>query len=621
MKLEFLNITKRSLSGVSMQTDKFYQAVFSAIKKTSTLEYARKASLFQIENNPVESSHLDREHILTILNELAREELIAQIFLLKYYPENRKIRVESCFIAPNEESYESLSDLFNATNDLSISSLNEWFATLPPPDPNILHKELEKDFHADDFLPAKELSHFILDLDSLLVNREFEVRPAPDTITGTVKELQRRLVNSGPALRVKGFGIIYQPLSNLKDMFEASEKFLSQIIIPGLEETSEEFKKRYEDIQIEETSYFMKDLVPDTTRFAQKKAEIIDHEFSARGRSEYFPGVLAVRVIQAVSERVEDVFHREWAGKCEEMHKEFKDKILAKDISLLEKIQYVSHENTRSLPPEVFDDLTRDPDMYYAKWERPKYTVHVFAPADADFIKDTVERMASVPPAEKWKMLALRQLIEEHDQDLKGLFDEKKFVRTYGKMLRSAYLDFMPIYWHVLLLFRIKLFEDKFFTNAKKKIIDKQKQFSQANAAREKRYRDNLEAEIRRKISETRAQNMARAVIQQLDVYYMQKKKVPTVGMVHEHFPEMNELAFHKFLNSSGFQMLMSSLNSDVSNAILLYPPNSEWKQRKTELIKKLQQQYELMSAELKDGPKPESYLHLKRILNYLRSQ
>jgi hypothetical protein len=175
----------------------------------------------------------------------------------------------------------------------------------------------------------------------------------------------------------------------------------------------------------------------------------------------------------------------------------------------------------------------------------------------------------------------MKSLLDKNEVHVQELFRDPEFLRDYGRVLRSVYLQYIPFLLKLLLFLGITLLQDTSFQIAKKKIQIIQDLLQKAN--QEKRDAENRkrETEKKEKLSRLGDITVANRILEKLDNFYLNERVIPSVLQVMSSLPDVEPTIFKEILSREKFQII--DRGSDDED-ILLYPLNQEWRVRSARL-------------------------------------
>ena len=248
----------------------------------------------------------------------------------------------------------------------------------------------------------------------------------------------------------------------------------------------------------------------------------------------------------------------------------------------------------------------------------PTGSVHVFIPNAPNSFRNFVSGMQSLPPDQHWKILAMKTILEKFEKNFRELFADSQFVLAYGKILRAAYINYMPWYHRLFLLLNIYIFQDSAFKIAKANIQGKQKILGKLNHEKNRLLEQEIKTDKNEKLKRAKILSISNKIVEKLDFLYLTEKRIPGPGDVKILLPELDIDTFEQVLISEKFQMIPALKDSDAYQSILLYPMNYEWRTKAARLRRSMDIIFEeFKSPDLTDEQK-KIVADAKRVVKYL---
>ena len=315
-------------------------------------------------------------------------------------------------------------------------------------------------------------------------------------------------------------------------------------------------------------------------------------------------------------------------------------------------IRYITQEQLSHFHPEVLNILRNHPALFYQVYERPNGSIHLFALRNPGEFRVLLRGMLELPVKERWRIVALRAMIESYEHRFRKLFADDEFVRDYGRLLRKAYIDYMPVWARIFLYSGLASLRDYFFARARLRIQREQAYLARRNARLFEKQKKQEKETQRRMIYGMRDMSCAQDLIAALERSYFDEGRIPTVGEIARSIPGMQRAELERVLKAAHFKILRSrparglrdqvrararsaAPNGEASNSpggesagenpvddllesgILLFPRNGDYPDRMRRLLGVVTGITDAGSGESRD---PEQQRRAKRLLGYLQS-
>ncbi len=581
-KYPFLEILKEqeAIARGANLSDKVTHAVYKAIKNLSSADSAKKNLLFTLNTNVPEILNLTKKDLQQVVQRLMGERLVTQLFRIEFDPASGATRILSCFVTQPPAERESLLQIYSEVNEQSLRTMETFLSTRAAMSSDAAWADLETDLAATRVPESAALPGTLVDLFSGIHASKFDVLPAPELISATIREIEDELIFRGKVVRIVDYGFL--PVRDLEilDRFELTSDFFTAKVIP-LYMNRGTVKRDLEQIQIEEGVYRADPFAAPTSEFASRKAVLLKNAVVAtlqtRGQGARYPGALAVEILIMLEQRARTKYQERARAEQMERHQAFKKK-LVHSATWTDAIRFVTEEEASSMPPDAWNRLLADHDLIQGLWEDISGTVHVFVRNDQSAFRILVRGMADLPGSLQWQVLAMKLLLEKYEDRFRELFEDPEFVRSYGQLLRQVYMDFIPWYHRFLLQFGILWFQDRAFSYAKAAIGKTQENRAVRNKEKSKAEAARREEEKKTKTKDLQNLASVNQVFAALDNLYLGQSRIPTITEVRALCPDVPLEGFVDFLREEGFQLVGGG--ASLEESLVLYPLNQEWRTR-----------------------------------------
>jgi hypothetical protein len=583
----FLDIIKERdaiLLGVNL-SNRYLLDLFKYIERQSTPVNAGKYQLFSLKRNHTENLKVIPEDLITFLNRLVEDKLIIQIVGLEYDLDLKMIQPNSYFIAhPPAEKSVSLESVFERSVSNSITALKTWVEQRAPFSVELFKKELENQFANSKQSLKNDFTAPILNIKKLFSTKKYDVPIREDLIDFIAIELIEELNRRNISITVPNHGILILKPSEMLPHYETTVDFVNHQLIPSLR-TDVKLAHSLSKINYEELDYSMGDTQkPLTTRFMVKKVtEIKSKKAKLQATpTDIYPGSLAVEIILALETPVERRYLEMWKDEALKMKEDFKEGINRISERWENLFRAMDHVEAAEYAPDVWRELVTDPEVYYTKWELENGTMHVFVGREPIVIRKLVNNMLDLPSKEFWKVLALRSIIDQNENELRKILDDDFFVSDYGSLLRRVYIHTMPWYYKGFAIFPLRILKDIFYTKAKEILHEQQERLSVENKQKLRIYLAEKEKEKTSKLHVEMENMLTSSIVEKLDQVYLVDKNIPHIGAIKNLFPEIDSKDFQEILSKRGFRTVPLGQKYSREYDILLYPIDKDWQEKKT---------------------------------------
>lgn len=599
-KYPFLNIYKEKEAVVMglVPSSKYQQVLFSHTRKNSTITSVNSGNLVSLKEMQIDKNKLKRNEVLDILGQLISIKLVVHVVAFSYDPFQRKIRARSFFLAhPPSDKTERLEHVFEQLIYSSVDALRNWVEMRDSLKPDIFRRTLEKQLTSSNPTEFYESGGSVLELSKEIREKNFELPVSEELIDYTAKTIRKRLVGEKMAISLPNDYIMMLKESEIVDHYEVAADFMEKRIIHTAKADAK-FKQSLDQIIVEEAKYNLDKFAARTGKFIAKKAVLIKKFRSKDGSIEY-PGSLAIEAIINLEHQVEKIYVRNWKKECGDQANEFKRSMFNMANRWDKLVKFIDHAHVKSYPLEVWHSLTNDPELYYSTWETEKTKVHVFSSREVRAFKTIITEMEKSQRLEKWKVLAVRNLIEENEDKLKDLFDDNLFKLYFGRLMKRVYIEYMPWYYRIIyFLISFGFFQDHFFRTAKTLINQQQEELRNQNEVKHKELHAKEQKERNERLRSIMKNKISSSIIDVLDRAFFQENTIPDVNYVLRFFPEMDTEQLKDTLKRENFRLIELVRKDNPKLELVLYPLNNDWHKKKLRLLRIIDKNVEVLNKD-----------------------
>ncbi|MEQ8353144.1 MAG: hypothetical protein RH862_16825 [Leptospiraceae bacterium] len=589
-ELEFLQLRTEAeaMARGANLSEKIPHAVFQTIRQFSHTDQLKSGNYFYIGYHIPQLGTLEygQSGIQDVLEELIKERLITQLFLIKFDPTAHGLKLIPCYIARPEDARLTTEQLYKDLLMQSVDSIESYVKTSPGLDRQSMLKDLELDFKSERPPPPEKLTSTLFSPLQALDPANFDFVPNSELIHHATEILTEELLRRKIVLPLVEYGWMPVRAEELIRRFEIAQEFLNQTLVPHFR-SQRELYSEIKSIQSSEESYYLDGFVRKTADFGFKKASAVKkHLMSGIDRKNRIAGSLTLEIILGLHRDAEKAYEEIWKMDRDREYKEVRNSIVGSDVPLAERLKFFEEEDLAEITPEVWQRIVSGVDFLHATYERSNGTCNVLTRNDVALFPPLVKMLLSANSEEHWKILAFRALIDRHEAALHSLFYDTEFLDSYGQLLRKAYWSRIPWYFRLLLLLGLRGFTDSAFQGAKKRISEEQENLSTRN--QKKRDTADRQRIIQRKEKAAQAETMefARRIIDIVDRSIYEEHLPPRISEVAALLPDGHRL--ESFVESHGFKTVEHG-----DSKLLLYPIDFNWRGRSARLRRFLEKQLE----------------------------
>lgn len=583
IKYSFLKVRKEKESiilGIN-PTNKYQHEILKLAKSMNSIQNAGKGLLFTLNNSILEQLQLDEKIVVTNLNQLVYNQFLVQVLVFEYDTFNNALNVVPYFIChPSEEKTYTIYMMFDELIVYSYNAIKSYFDSRPVISREEFINELNWRYtHSDAYKGVTNLLNIFMRLESFSNG----VTVYPEMVEYQTRELTRRILEAKMAIEISGQGLFMIKNSEVQTVFESAEEFMHESMIPTLLDDLNH-RAAIEALLLEKKTYYeAEEFAHKTAKYTVALAKEIKSIKSVGHRNTY-PGSIAIETIIRLEAFVEEKYQSLWKEDCDTVKKDFKKKINTPSSKWSQLITFIEHADTFKYPPNVWKELIADKEIFYIKWHTGKSTFHIFTGKEANIFKSLVVGMVGLPEAELWRAQALKHLIEKNERQLKHLLSDRNFMVVLNELTKKIYMPYVPWFLRFLLFLPFPALYEPFFNVAKSKIEEEQQFLAAKN--------DALLARVNAEISKNKSEMTAKikedfiyeSLKKTLDSYYMKQKVVPFFDDLKKLYSDEDTL--NRVIANKKFRNLSIKMKNGEVKTALIYPDDSEWIQKKSNLIR-----------------------------------
>ena len=587
--LELLSAQTAAMRGANLD-DKVNHAVYSAIQHSSTLANVKANTLFTLEESIQDIVNLDRAELKRVIRRLILDKLVIQIFRLDFHSADSSIRLVPCFIANSVEGKDLSFELYSRVQQRSIQALESFLDSRPALNADEYRAALEADFNSAERLSPQELSSVVTDFFAEVHPGRFELMPDPSLLEVTRREIRDSLVRRARVVEIVDYGFMPLRQAEIMERLEIAAEFMKRKLMPRYKNKGD-CKRELEKVSLDEANYRLDPFAPSTAEFDVARAQAVRRAGLSGAEGARFPGMLAVNIIIALENHTREPYREKLRKQQEEEVREFKRGLLETSGDWRDSIRFLDNEAMEEFAPEVRKILVEDLALLHSVWNIPQREIHVFCRDDPSLMRVLFENMEHMPVSERWKILALRALLEKYElrPPYRALFEDPEFIRQYGRTLRNAYMNQIPWYLRILLWLGITLFQNYSFNIAKQRINVQQKLIRDANRKLGDERVRRREAELLEQRGRLKELARANLITEAMDRSYFTSKRLPIIRELKKELAqECTPDEFDAIFEAENFRKIPHPTDPNPNSGAALYPLNHEWRSRAVRLRKVL---------------------------------
>ncbi|MBM9579441.1 hypothetical protein JWG45_20055 [Leptospira sp. 201903070] len=612
-QLTFLKVKKINEVVSYYLNDRLTHSVYKAVVAQTSYKNARSQNLFQVDSKVPEAAELTSAEVVFHIKRLLEDGVALQFAYFCIDPATSELKLRPCYVAYPDAELGDLTRLYLSLIDLSINSILSYLESKPPLSKEILWEDLEADAKGENVQKLK-----------LFFNPESYFKPPylniplnPEYSKDMISEITDGLIKKGRIREIPEYGNLIVKVKELQSLFELVDEYHQKKIFPKYKwAIADEFST----IAYEERIHKNDPSLAPTTSFGKRRAEAIERALKSDPEKKQKKNFMGVKLIHGLSEEIENSLSHSYHDQIRTRFHEISDHLSKQGGRWDKLVLFVPDEEFRSFPAELKRLLTEDIHIAYSPWETKGITMHSFLRREPETIKSIIKSLALVTSVEAWKILSIRNLIEQNEDSIRIIFKDEEFVKSYGKVLRKGYVEYFPWYFPILDLFGIaKLFQDVFFHTAKDKIRSEQsllraKNRDAAMKSEQAAIQEKLKNEERIRLLEQKSK-----LSEALNRFYFEKNIPPLLKDILYEIEGFSPELIHQIVDREKF-VLIPDPAGDKMDSILIYPGDESFRSRAREIHKIMTERKRLLEHKMRNKEEDLFHEKISKVVKYIDS-
>lgn len=580
---DFLNLSNEENSSAVTGQAKTRAILFSVIQKNTGIRATKDASLFDPNFSYTELSQFGKDEIADALLMLVQQKSVLSVYQFKFDVEAKKLIVLPAFISKPSSKQETIFDVYNQLVINSIEALSLLIKSSKPINKDTFLQMLKKDltqtekntkdnpllFHLLEFSQKANFLHS--------PNADFFLTVTSDLLT----QLSEK--NIAPQFNNESFLLINNEM--LPDYYAWASDFFQTEILPTLKNKTH-FQTQLEKIQLNKQLHNVQFSNDTTADFIRMKAQAFeDYHFYKMGSHSLYPGSLTAFVLIHYAKQINQHYKQQKKIVVDKNITEIKNQLKNYQMGWEKLIFFIDEHQEFHEMADTKRRLENDAELVHDQWQFPTGHITGYVFVHAQVIRTLVNGMTSLEKNAYWKVLLLKNIVEKAEDRISALFKNPEFVKSYGKLMRMAYIEEIPWYLKIFVKFNIPVFIDIAFQTGKINILEKQKILKEQNSQQRKEQQKKIDLhlnQLNEKILETEAKSLIVKAIN--DNIYLQNR-----------FPVL-----HDIRQATGFeQTILAKWIAKLqfnevtpppgSSSYILYPFDQNWHANATKLYQHIE--------------------------------
>ncbi|TGL57365.1 hypothetical protein EHQ58_13815 [Leptospira ognonensis] len=232
---------------------------------------------------------------------------------------------------------------------------------------------------------------------------------------------------------------------------------------------------------------------------------------------------------------------------------------------------------------EVIDLLRKNRDVLSAVWHDEDNKVAIFALKNIQKLIEINNQIYNHYRFTTKFILYFKALIEFNEPDIKAIFKDEDFLKTYGKNLEAVYFHYIPWYYRIFYYLNIDPITNIGYSKAKSIISYGQMEREIKYKARRENYFKRKLREKQERIEKEKRVQHKRILIQAIEEAFFTKNTIPTLEWILGNYPIFSPQLIEKIIQDFAFLKYPNKGISD--DTILLFPNSPEFGKRYKRLM------------------------------------
>lgn len=579
-------------------SEKIEHRLYQLILSHSTFEDARNFRLYSYQTEYSEFADIQKIEIFRSLQKLEKRNIIRQVFIVTYDKGRNYLYVIPYFLASKES--ESIDEIISAIVEISSLSIEQYIQTLPELNKWNAQVTLESEFEGR--FKSDASSTVFLDVLRFISIENFSV-PIENNYLDQFKSLiKEKLVERKAIIDIPKFGMIPLKGNDYIALFELVCSFLEDLSIKTFG-NNKHFERCSQKIDLESKLHYEDPSSSVSVKFCIDRARLYEMIMQDQFQKKDYNGHLGPLILYSIKEMVQEKYEDRKRQENGKNHEEILKGLLDPERNGLAAILFLQQADLESLPNCIWEKLINNENLVYANWEFPEGTIHALSKKEIHHFKQALSDIESLPAHMQWQILLLKALIEKEEDDLPGLFNDRDFVRKYGRLLRSVYIPYIPWYYKIFILLGLSWFQDKAFPIAKQKIQLYQEHYQKKNASKIESLKKKREEQVKKQRSEIELLEQRNIITAKLDELIFRKHFFPSRKELKDLFPEYSPNAFEQIIKEGRFQKVVyKSQLENGDNTLILQPYDSDWLKIINQIVKIVNQYNQIDYEKMENG-------------------
>lgn len=561
----FLQLTTKETlgrsSGIILQKEAL--SIMKTVEIQSSRENIEAGHLFRPTDSNFEKLKMDRETALDGLWQLIDYGLTTQLFEIKFDAAVGELRFVNFLVGlpggmPLEEPYKlliarSTEHLFQYIQAKRILTEDTWR--------NVLNKLADIDY--------KETKGSGDELDRMLEPKQFPLQPSAEMLSRSRGLIIDELEADPRIIVLPHVGFYSIPESEAANFLHIANEYLMTKVEPLAKAFDTEIRLAFD--RIHTLTPVSGNAEPNEVDLIRSKIEMLYGFKEILKENGFYPLVNNLRKVAEIAAKFAEVEKKREVDRLLKVYMKMLDSQFDFDSRLLR----INLEKDNEHDTIIVDLLRKNPKVLSAEWHDQDSKIAVFVNNNQNNIKDINHLIFQNYRFTTEHILYLKAIIELNEKELKPLFKDDDFVKTYGKNLQTVYFNYIPWFYKLFYYLGVSPIVNSGYAKAKSILTYAQMDRQFLYQKRRENFFKKKLREREERFEKEKKQQLKRALISALSDAYFQKNCLPSVDWLGSNYPAFSAETLEQMIPDFAF---ISTTGKTVKpNSVILFPNSPEF--------------------------------------------
>ncbi|MCG6142441.1 hypothetical protein [Leptospira mtsangambouensis] len=561
----FLQLTTKETlgrsSGIILQKEAL--SIMKTVEIQSSRENIEAGHLFRPTDSNFEKLKMDRETALDAMWQLIDYGLTTQLFEIKYDSDLGELRFVNFLVGlpggmPLEEPYKlliarSTEHLYQYIQAKRILTEDTWR--------NVLNKLADIDYKEEDGSGDE--------LDRILEPKQFPLQPSAEMLKRSRGLIIDELEADPKTIVLPHVGFYSVPEVEAANFLHIANEYLMTKVEPLAKAFDTEIRLAFDRILI--ATPVSGNVEPNEIDLIRSKIEMLYGFKEILKENGFYPLVHNLRKVADMAAKYAEIEKKREVDRLLKVYMKMLDSQFDFDSRLLR----INLEKDNEHDTIIIDLLRKNPKVLSAEWHDQDAKIAVFVNNNQNNIKDINQLIFQNYRFTTEHILYLKAIIELNEKELKPLFKDDDFVKTYGKNLQSVYFKYIPWFYKLFYFLGVSPIVNSGYAKAKSILTYSQMDRQFLYQKRRENFFKKKLREREERIEKERKQQLKRALVSALSDAYFEKNCLPSVDWLGSNYPAFSAEILEKMIPD--FAFVSTTGKSVKSNSIILFPNSPEF--------------------------------------------